>query len=200
MKLFGTVPSPFTRRVRIVAAELGEPIEWTDTSTEAGQAALREVSPVRKVPVAVVDGRTLFDSRVIVDWLIATRGYGAMAPPRDPWRERNQLTAVDEATLSIVQVFSARRDGVAIDGTRFAQRQFDRADAIFGWLAKELAADPSIAPPPPTTFGLVDAWLVSALDWMDFRKSYPTERAAGLVPIRAAWAQRASVASTRPDA
>ncbi|HEU4734756.1 MAG TPA: glutathione S-transferase N-terminal domain-containing protein, partial [Kofleriaceae bacterium] len=91
MRLFGTTTSPFTRRVRIVAAEIGEPIEWVDTATEAGQAALRELSPIRKVPVAIVDGRTLFDSRAIVDWLTTTRGYGEIAPPRDRWRETNLL-------------------------------------------------------------------------------------------------------------
>jgi hypothetical protein len=35
---------------------------------------------------------------------------------------------------------------------------------------------------------------------MDFRKSYPTERAAGLLPVRAAWADRPSIATTRPHA
>src|SRR5690606_5704652 len=72
MKLYGTTTSPFVRRVRVVAAEVGEPVERIDTAPEAGQAALREVSPIRKVPVAVIDGRTLFDSHTIIDWLVTT--------------------------------------------------------------------------------------------------------------------------------
>src|SRR5512142_1969685 len=103
MKLLGTTTSPFVRRVNIVAAEVGEPIEWVDTATEAGQAALRELSPIRKVPVAITSGRTLFDSRVIVDWLTTTRGYGEIAPPRDRWREANLVNAVDEAIGSVIQ-------------------------------------------------------------------------------------------------
>lgn len=76
MKLYGTTTSPFVRRVRVVAAELGEPIDRVDTAPEVGQAALREVSPIRKVPVAVVDdGRALFDSRAIVEWLVGKHGY-----------------------------------------------------------------------------------------------------------------------------
>ena len=55
MKLYGTTTSPFVRRVRVVAAEVGEPIEIIDTATDAGQAKLREVSPIRKVPVAVIE-------------------------------------------------------------------------------------------------------------------------------------------------
>ena len=188
MKLYGTTMSPFTRRVRIVAAELGEPIEWIDTSTEAGQAVLREVSPIRKVPVAVVDGRTLFDSHVIVDWLTTTRGHGGLAPPRDGWHERNVVNAIDEAIGSLIQLFYLRRDGIAIDGNVFAQRQVDRVDAIFAWLPAQLTGG----------FGLAEASLICALDWMDFRKTYPTERAPGLGAIRDAWRERPSVAQTRP--
>ena len=59
MKLYGTTTSPFVRRVRAVAAEIGEPVELVNTASDAGQAQLREVSPIRKVPVAVIDGRRI---------------------------------------------------------------------------------------------------------------------------------------------
>lgn len=190
MKLYGTTTSPFVRRVAVVAAEVGEPIEWVDTAAEAGQAALRALSPIRKVPVAVVDGRTLFDSRVIVDWLTTTRGFGGIAPPRDRWREQNLLHAVDEAIDSVIQLFYLRRDGIAIDDTPFARRQLDRADAIFHWLGAELAGPPQ--------FGLPEISVVCALDWMDFRRTYPTERAQALAPLCAAWSDRPSIAATRP--
>ena len=64
------------------------------------------------------------------------------------------------------------------------------ADAIFAWLATELV--------PGFGFGLAEISVIAALDWMEFRSAYPTERAAGLAPIRAAFAERSSVASTRP--
>jgi len=160
-----------------------------DTATEAGQAALRAVSPIRKVPIAVVDGRTLFDSRVIVDWLVTTRGYGGIAPPRDRWREDNLLNAIDAAVDSVIQLFYLRRDGIAVDDTPFAQRQLDRTDAIFHWLAREVE---------PRQFGLPEISVICALDWMDFRTSYPTERAAALAPVRAAWHDRPSIAQSRP--
>lgn len=189
MKLYGTVTSPFTRRVRIVAAELGEPIEWIDTATEAGQATLREVSPIRKVPVAVIDGRTVFDSHAIVAWLVTTRGHGAIAPPSDPWHERNVIHAVDAAIDSVIQLFYLRRDGVSVDDTPFAKRHMERTDAIMQWLGTRVPAD---------QLGLAQISVICALDWMDLRKTYPTERAAGLAPIRAAWADRPSIVASRP--
>lgn len=191
MKLYGTTTSPFTRRVAIVAAEVGEPVEWVNTATEAGQALLREVSPIRKVPVATLDDRTVFDSRAIAQLLIATRGYGGIAPAADPWEEQNALNAIDAAIDSMIQLFYLRRDGVAIDGNIFAQRHLDRTDAIIAWLGNHLTAD---------RFGLAELSVICALDWMEFRKAYPIERAAALAPIRDAWRDRPSIAATVPRA
>ena len=189
MKLYGTTTSPFVRRVRVVASEVGEPIELVDTAPDAGQAALREISPIRKVPIAVVDGRTLFDSRAIIDWLTTTRGWGELAPPRDRWQQENLLNAIDGALDSVIQLFYLRRDGVAIDGTPYAERQLARADAIFAWLASRLS---------PMTVGLPELSCACALDWMDFRNAYPTERAAGVERVRALWRERPSFTATRP--
>jgi glutathione S-transferase len=195
MKLYGTTTSPFVRRASVVAAEVGEPTDRIDTATEAGQAALRDVSPIRKVPVAIVDGRTLFDSRTIIDWLTTTRGWGELAPPRDPWHERNLVNATDGALDSVIQVFYLKRDGIPLEGNPFVQRQLDRADAIFAWLATQLAPDRRGF---GRGFGLPELSLVCALDWMDFRQMYPTERAGSLAGIRDAWRERPSLIATRP--
>lgn len=201
MKLYGTTTSPFVRRVRVVAAEVGEPIDRIDTATDAGQALLREVSPIRKVPVAIVDGETLFDSRVIIDWLTTTRGWGEMAPASGAAgkaREANLVNAIDDALESVIQTFYLKRDdGVAPSASKFATRQIERADAIFAWLATQLASDGRGF---GAGFGLAELSLVCTLEWMEFRQAYPTERAAALAGVRAAWAERPTVAATRPHA
>jgi glutathione S-transferase len=189
MRLFGTTTSPFVRRVRVVAAEVGEPVELVNTATDTGMAQLRDVSPIRKVPVAISDTRLLYDSRVIIDWLVTTRGYREIEAPRDRWREQNLLNAIDAALDSVIQLFYLRRDGVAVDGTAYAQRQLERADAIFAWLARELR---------PQAFALPEISAACALDWMDFRACYPTERASGLDAVRAALRDRPSMVDTRP--
>ena len=195
MKLYGTTTSPFVRRVRVVAAEVGEPIERIDTAPDEGQAQLREMSPIRKVPVAVCDGVTLYDSRVICEWMLTTHGWHGLAAPQDRWHELNLLNAIDAALDSVIQLFYLRRDGVAIDGTPYATRQLERADAIFAWLDTQLAPDGKSF---GTGFGLPELALISALDWMDFRNAYPTERAAPVESVRVAWRDRPSLAETRP--
>jgi glutathione S-transferase len=187
MKLFGSTTSPFARKVRIIAAELGEPIDWVDTATEAGTAELNAIAPIRKIPVAVVDGRTIFDSRAIIDWLITTRGYGALTPARDPWRERNVLNAIDETMNSLIQVLYLQREGVTTE--LYARRQSDRAASVLTWLGGELSA---------AQFGLSEVAAVCALDWIDFRQLHPTQPFPALAPVRAAWRDRPSVATTLP--
>jgi len=190
MKLYGTTTSPFVRRVRVVAEEVGEPIELVDTAPEAGQAELRAISPIRKVPVATFGNLTLFDSRAIIDRLFMTHGHGGLTPPRNRWQEQNLLNAIDGALDAVIQLFYLRRDGVAIDGTPYATRQLERADAIFAWLATQHLSTIQL--------GLAEISLVCTLDWMEFRKAYPTERASGLAEVRAAWSDRPSLAATRP--
>jgi glutathione S-transferase len=198
VKLYGTTTSPFVRRVRVVAAEVGEPVELIDTAPDAGQAQLRAASPIWKVPVADVGGgRVLFDSRVIIDWLTTTRGWGALSPPHDRWREANLVNAIDGALDSAIQVFYLERDHVPVDGLPFATKQLARVAAVFDWLAGQLVAG-------GTTFGhglgLAELSLVCTLDWMDFRNTYPTANHQAFTALRAAWRERPTLAQTRPHA
>jgi glutathione S-transferase len=213
VKLYGTITSPYVRRVRVVAAEIGEPIELVDTAPDAGQAQLRAVSPIWKVPVADVGGgRIIYDSRVIVDWMTTTRGWGAMAPPRDRWREANLLSAIEGALDSVISLFYLRRENAPIEGLPYTAKQTARAAAIFDWLATQLVSDGTAFDPGPSPgsndpmtrggggLGLAEVTLVCALDWMDFRAAYPTANHAALGPLRAAWRERPSLAQTRPNA
>lgn len=188
MKLYGTTTSPFVRRVRIVAAETGVPVELVDTASEAGQAALRRASPLWKVPVAEIDGRLLYDSRVIIEWITTTRGWGPLAPPRDRWEQANVLNAIDAALESAIQVFYLRRDGVDVTNLAYAHRQRDRIAAIFDWLAGRVGDD----------LGLPEIGLVCALDWMEFRDVFRDLHAGRFDAVRAELARRDSVSSTTP--
>ena len=197
MKLYGTTTSPFVRRARAVAAEVGEPVDLVNTATDEGQAALRAVSPIWKVPVADVGGRVLYDSRTIAEWLVLTRGWGQLAPPRDRWREANLVNAIDGALESIVQVFYLSRDGVAVDEIPRVVKNRERTRAIFDWLGGQLSPGGASF---GDGFGLAELSLACTLDWMDFRDTYPTAKHPALEPLRAAWRDRPSLAATRPHA
>ncbi|HVK74246.1 MAG TPA: glutathione S-transferase family protein [Kofleriaceae bacterium] len=194
MKLYGTTTSPFVRRVRVVAAEVGVPIELINTATDDGQAALRAVSPIWKVPVADIGGRVLYDSRVIIDWLTTVNGWGGLRPPADRWRDANLVNAIDGALESAIQLFYLRREGIDVTPLPFGQRQLDRIAAIFAWVAGELGPDAAGA-----GLGLPELSLLATLDWMELRDAYPVARHdAAFAALRAAHRDRPSLAATRP--
>src|SRR5688572_25600102 len=83
MILRTTPPSPFGRKVLLAASVLGlsdkietqraDPADETDT--------LRRQNPVGKIPILVLDdGTTLFDSRVILEYLDHIAGGGKIIP------------------------------------------------------------------------------------------------------------------------
>ena len=194
MKLYGTTTSPFVRRVRVVAAEAGVEHELVNTAPDDGQAQLRTVSPVWKVPVADVGGRILLDSRVIIDWITTFHGWGRLAPPRDRWAQANLINTIDGALESAIQVFYLRRDGMDTTALPFAQRQRDRITAIFDWLGGELEAGRFGGEP-----GLAEVSLACTLDWMEFRDAFPVASLGGRFDrLRGELGARPSLATTRP--
>jgi glutathione S-transferase len=184
MKLYGNTMSPFVRRIRVIAAEVGEPVELVSMRPEDPASGLADVSPIRKVPAALFGERMIYDSQRIAEWLILTRGWGNLVAPKDHWNELNLINALDEALLSVVQVFYLRRDGVpGVEGSAFEKRQWERADSIFNWARPQLRED---------KFGIPEISAVCALDWFEFRpqhQKYATER-AGIDHIRKAWRER----------
>lgn len=86
MKLIWSPTSPFARKVRVAAIELGlsDRIELVTADLRPGKydsAFARDVNPLRKLPALVTDdGDTLIDSLVICDYLDALAGGGRLIP------------------------------------------------------------------------------------------------------------------------
>lgn len=199
MKLYGTTTSPFVRRVRIVAAELGVPFDLHDTVSPEGQAALRSLNPTWKVPTAVIDGKVVFDSHVIIEVLVRRRGLGPLRPvSSDPvaWaHEQNVMSAIDSALESAINLFYFVRDGIDESAVPYLVKQGERVGAILGWLENQLHG-PWLTDEP--RLGLAEIMLMTTLDWLEFRKRYPVDDHAGFAAFRAAHADRPSIRSTYP--
>jgi glutathione S-transferase len=102
MKLYFAALSPFVRKVRVAAMELGldKKIELvTIASTPiAMNADLVKVNPLGKLPALVTDdGDLLFDSAVIVEYLDALAGGGKVIPVKgaDRWRVKRTEALAD---------------------------------------------------------------------------------------------------------
>ena len=83
MKLFGTPGSPYVRKVRIVLAEKNIPYDYIVARASTPDSPVPAFNPLAKIPTLVRDdGRALYDSPVIVEYLDAF-GSGPKLIPED---------------------------------------------------------------------------------------------------------------------
>ena len=91
MKLTYSPASPFARKVRIAAIELGliDRIEFVPTTVVPAQANddYMKITPLKKLPVLILDdGSVILDSYVIVEYLDELAGGGKLIPASGPDR------------------------------------------------------------------------------------------------------------------
>lgn len=202
--LYGTTTSPFVRRVRVVALEKGIELTLVPTQTDEGQAKLRLVSPIWKIPVAIFDdGRTIYDSRVIIDELTRD-GWGAMRAPSTDLRgrvdEENVINMIDEALLALVRRFYTTKDGGSVDNPWFDKEQA-RTTTILKHLDSLVVDDHLTARNAQDGgFGRVELAAVSALQWMAFRNTFDLSTTPKLQALLTSWATRSSLHQTKPVA
>ncbi len=198
LHLLGTTTSPFVRRVRVVLLELGLPFEMENAATEAGQARVRERSPTWKIPLlSFADGLVLWDSHAINQELIRRHGWGGLRPTTSPAREDALRLATDAALEAGISRFYLQRDGLDVDAVPYMRKQRERMDVALGWLANQLDG-PSFD--GADGLGLPELALVTALDWMAFRGTWPVAEVPAFERLRAAWRDRPSLAATPPRA
>lgn len=83
MKLFGTPGSPYVRKVRIVLAEKQIPHDYIVARASTPDSPVPAFNPLAKIPTLLRDdGRALYDSPVIVEYLDAF-GSGPKLIPED---------------------------------------------------------------------------------------------------------------------
>lgn len=198
LRLYGTVTSPYVRRVRIVAAELGLPLDLVDTATDAGQAAMRAVNPVWKVPALQIDDRTILDSRAITEHLMRHHGPGPLRP-HDPadMEDSNLRLVIDGVLDALINCFYLGKDGVTPASSSYVAKQQERAAHAMHWLESQVERR---WPAGDSSLGLAEIGLCTTVEWMRFRETYPVDRHPGLSRVAARHAERASMASTHPTA
>jgi glutathione S-transferase len=104
MKLTFSPASPFARKVRIAAIELGliDEIEFVPTAMAPGQANANEeyskITPLKKVPVLILNNSdVILDSSVIVEYLNELAGGGKLIPAggSDRWKVRSDHSLIN---------------------------------------------------------------------------------------------------------
>src|SRR5690606_9648728 len=87
MKLIGSLTSPYVRKVRVFMAEKKLDYEFLLENVWADDTQIQQHNPLGKVPCLLMDDHgSLFDSRVIVEYLDTLSPVGRLIP--QPGRER----------------------------------------------------------------------------------------------------------------
>ena len=151
MILRTSAPSPFGRKVLLAASVLGLAheitIEKADPSDE--NDSLRRQNPVGKIPILILDdGTTLFDSRVIVEFLDQYAGGGKIIP-REPKARfdalRLQALADGITDASLLVLYEGRFRPAERHEAKWLDYQNDKIRRGFAVLE---AAPPPIDPVP----------------------------------------------------
>jgi glutathione S-transferase len=202
--IYGTVTSPFVRRVRVLCLEKALPHTLVSTADAEGTKALQALSPIAKVPVAVLDdGAVLFDSRQICDELCKD----GRAPLREPFADRanrvaeeNAIAMIDDAVLALVRRFYLQKDNAPVDAP-YLMKDHARARTTLLQLNAQLeGVHATAAGAGAGGFGFPELALVTALDWIQFRNTFDLSETPRLQALCAHWGARASLNSTRPGA
>lgn len=200
MKLYCSKTSPYARKVRVVAHELGlsDFIEEIICDPFEASPELLAANPLSRIPTLITErGEALPDSTLIIEYL-QTRGRGLTALPRGSRRwsalRRAQVAegVIDAAFATVIE----KRRPEGIRHVAFLDRKADvirRSIAVLDLEAAELSSEaPSVV---EITTGVALAYLDLRLPYIEWRKGHePLDR------WFTAFAQRPSMLATEPPA
>jgi glutathione S-transferase len=203
MKLMYAPPSPFARKVRVAAIELGlaDDIELVLTEVvpgKANEAYSKNCNPLRKIPTLLMDdGTTIYDSTVICEYLDARAGGGLIpASGDDRWRvlTHNALAQGMCEAAVLIRYETVLRP----DESRWQTWIDDQWDRILNGLDRFEHLDGTLDEP----LNLAHITLGCLLGYIEFR--FPETDWRGDVPTLAAWfdglTDRESFVNTDPAA
>ena len=169
MKLLGSVPSPYTRKVRIVLAEKRVECAFELVEVMAADGPVPRHNPLGKIPVLLLDdGATLYDSRVIAEFLDTVSPMGRLIPEESRGRiavRRWEALADGVVDAGILIRYEQAREA-NLQSTAWIERQTGKLERGLAEMAKELGDKPWCH---GNGYTLADIATGCALGWLQFR-------------------------------
>ena len=199
MKIYFAPASPYARKVRVLAHETGihDRIQWLAVDPWSSEE-LRRINPLGKVPALLLaDGRGLYDSTVICEYLDAVAGqhraFPAVGAAR--WRALRLQSLGDGLCEALVRRRVELQRPAEQRSEETVSRQGEAIDAAGDVLdaeAERFCETPTIG----------EMAVGCALGYLDFRCPGQTWRTRWphLAHWYAGFAQRASMLATQPPA
>jgi glutathione S-transferase len=202
MKLFASLTSPYARKVRIALAEKKIDYDLIEASPWEAAGGIAQYNPLGKIPALVLeDGTSLFDSRVIVEYLDAVSPVSRLIP--EPSRQRIAVkrweALADGICDAAMQIAQERRRPARQQSKTHVAHQEQKIIRALDVLARELEERPWCN---GEGYSLADIATGCALGHLDLRHAEIDwrERHANLARLAERLAARPSFADTAPPA
>lgn len=202
MKLIGTPASPYTRKARVVLAEKRIEYEFVIESPNEAGSRVPAYNPLGKVPVLVTDdGTTVFDSRVIVEYLDSASPVAKLIPEdiRHRIQVRRWEALADGCTDATVAIVAEKRRPPERQSHGWITRQSGKIERALQVMSDELGARNWCS---GDAYNLSDIAVGCCLGYLDLRLPEANWRKAhpNLARLAEKLAQRPSFKDTAPPA
>lgn len=170
MKLIGSLTSPYVRKVRVVMAEKKLDHELILDDVWSADPMVKQYNPLGKVPCLIMDDQgSLFDSRVIVEYLDTLSPVGRLIPQNGRERAATKCwEAIADGILDAavnIRIESTQREAHQRSET-WIQRQHDKITAALGSMNTTLGDQPYCI---GVSLSLADIAVGCALSYLDLR-------------------------------
>jgi glutathione S-transferase len=198
MKLYGSLTSPYVRKVRILIREKNLACEFVVADAWAADSPIPTLNPLGKVPALALDnGDVLFDSPVIVEYLDSLKAPALLAVSGAARWEMLRWQALADGMLdaTVSRLLESRRPAEQ-QSAESIRRQEEKIARSLKYIEDHLRSGPWLV---SDRFSLADLVMAVALEYIDFR--YPHDwrsRYPRLAPWLAAISARPSLIETRP--
>ncbi|MDK6078007.1 MULTISPECIES: glutathione S-transferase C-terminal domain-containing protein [Massilia] len=170
MKLIGSFTSPYVRKVRVVMADKKLDVSFVQENVWVPETTIQQVNPLGKIPCLVMeDGSTLYDSRVIAEYLDTISPVCKLLPPNG--RERTEVKVwealADGVLDAAILVFLERRErSPEQQSAKWIERQMGKVHAGLREMSTRLGESSYCM---GIHYTLADVAVGCALGWLAFR-------------------------------
>lgn len=170
MKLIGSFTSPYVRKVRVVMADKKLDVSFVQENVWVPETTIQQVNPLGKIPCLVMeDGSTLYDSRVIAEYLDTISPVCKLLPPNG--RERTEVKVwealADGVLDAAILVFLERRErSPEQQSAKWIERQMGKVHAGLREMSARLGESSYCM---GIHYTLADVAVGCALGWLAFR-------------------------------
>jgi glutathione S-transferase len=163
--LIGSTTSPYVRKLRLLFAkhDINYEFKTINYLEENDSNYLKKINPINKIPLLLHGTETIFDSRVIYNYLAKKHHFTELTIA-----EENILSSIDAAMDTSINLFSLRRGGLDLTSDNaYLKRQLERVplilDSLIPWIK-------SLNPNNTKDWNYLSMSLYAYLYWGDFRQ------------------------------